>query len=172
MKRFLRALIIASSVPLAIGCDDYRLRVFGAVQPSPVPARPAPETTFANWRADATVVGVFGGRGCGWGTTPGETRPGVQWRITIAPAAILLEEDMANWPTDHLPFSGVLSGQDFNAFYTNNGNYLGSTCQFRDGKLTGRFSQDFSTFEAMETLTWGPPNAETRVQRRWIGSRF
>jgi hypothetical protein len=45
-------------------------------------------------------------------------------------------------------------------------------CQFKGGSLTGRFSEDSSTFDAVETLVWGPPGAETTVQRHWKGSKL
>jgi hypothetical protein len=49
--------------------------------------------------------------------------------------------------------------------------YLKWVCQFKGGTLTGRFSADFSMFEADETLIWGPPVSETTVYRRWVVSR-
>jgi hypothetical protein len=79
---------------------------------------------------------------------------------------------MQNWPTDHVPFSGALNGQEFSATYSNGSPSPTAICQFRGGTLSGRFSPDFSTFDAFETLTWGSPNAETRVQRHWVGSRL
>jgi hypothetical protein len=95
----------------------------------------------------------------------------VDWRITIADGSILLEEDMRNWPTDHIPFSGALSGRQFTATYTQGDDYLRYVCQFKGGTLTGSFSEDSSSFEALETLVWGPPGGETIVLRRWAGSR-
>jgi hypothetical protein len=100
----------------------------------------------------------------------GETRAGVAWRITITGESISLEEDMQNWPTDHIPFSGTLTGTKFTATYSQGNDYLRWVCQFKGGELSGSFSADFSSFEAYETLVWGPPEQETRVQRRWVGS--
>ncbi len=112
------------------------------------------------------------GHACGGGTSPGQTWTGVDWRVTITGDSILLEEDMRNWPTDHIPFSGTLSGRQFSATYTNGDNYVQFYCQFKGGTLTGTFSGDFSSFEAFETLVWGPPGSETAVQRSWTGSRL
>lgn len=128
-----------------------------------------------NWRGDAMVVDVkAGARGvaCGWGTGIGETRQGVSWNITIADMSVSLDEDMSNWPTDDVPYSGQLDGQSVSARYSNGESYLQYICQFKGGTLDGRFNADFSTLDATETLTWGPPGAETIVQRRWIVRRL
>jgi hypothetical protein len=45
-------------------------------------------------------------------------------------------------------------------------------CQFREGSISGSFSSDFSTFDAVETLIWGTPGTETIVERHWVGSRL
>ena len=93
------------------------------------------------------------------------------WRVTINDHSILLDEDMSNWPTDHISFSGSLSGEEFTASYFQGDDYARWVCQFREAHLSGRFSPDFSSFEALETLVWGVPGNETVVQRRWLGSR-
>ena len=102
----------------------------GGSQPSTTPIIPSapslvpspPTSNVANWRADATVLSATTpGRACGWGTSAGEVRTGVDWRITITGGSILLDEDMRNWPTDHIPFSGTLSGRQFTATYTSGG---------------------------------------------------
>ena len=118
------------------------------------------------------VLSRTGNAGCGWGTTVGEDRKGVLWRVTLDELTILLDEDMSNWPTDHLSFSGTLNGLDFTADYYQGDDYARWVCQFREAHLTGRFSHDFSTFEAMETLVWGVPDRETVVRRRWVASRM
>ena len=79
---------------------------------------------------------------------------------------------MANWPTDHIPYSGNLTGRHFTARYSQGDDYLRWICQFKGGELAGSFSSDFSSFEAVETLTWGAPGMETTVQRRWTARRY
>jgi hypothetical protein len=127
----------------------------------------------ANWTGDATVLAVDVGAAtaCGWGTAPGDVRKGVDWQITIAGESVSADEDMRNWPTDDVPYTGTLSGRTFTATYSNGPDYLKYVCQLRGGTLTGTFDPEFSTFEAAETLTWGPPGSETTVHRRWVGSR-
>jgi len=115
---------------------------------------------------------VNSGHACGWGTAPNQTRSGVQWRIAIAGDSIVLDEDMPNWPTDDIPYAGTLTGGQFTATYASGSDYLRYVCQFKGGSLSGTFSADFSSFEALETLTWGPPGNETTVQRRWTGAPF
>ena len=130
------------------------------VSPSPI-ATPAPsspqDAVLGAWRADAVVLSRTGDAGCGWGVTVGETRADVQWVLTSKGDSILMEEDMANWPTDHIPYSGTLTGRHFTARYSQGDDYLRWICQFKGGELAGSFSSDFSSFEAVETLTWGDP---------------
>jgi hypothetical protein len=140
------------------------------VSPPPLPPSPA---SIPNWKGNATVVSVTRGLTppCGWGTSPNETRNGVEWRIVATDGAILLDEDMRNWPTDDGPYSGTLVGAQFTASYAGDANYAQFACQFREATLTGTFTSD-STFEALETVIWGRPGMETTVQRRWTGSRL
>jgi hypothetical protein len=90
----------------------------------------------ANWIADATVTSADAGSTCGWGTIPGETRQGVWWRITRNGASITLDEDMRNWPTDDVPFSGTLSGPQFTATEIESG---GGVCAYFPCRFSGGF---------------------------------
>jgi hypothetical protein len=166
----MRCLLLVACAAAAIGCSD---------SPAPVPASPVaptltapssslPGPALANWTADATVVSKLGPGGCGWGQYPGEVRTGVLWRVTIEGTSVKLEEDMGNWPTDHVPFGGTLRGQEFTAIYEQPPD---GVCMFRGGTLTGRFGAEFSTFDADEVLMWGVAGSETRVQRRWRGMK-
>jgi hypothetical protein len=141
-----------------------------APAPAPAPAAPSLPQGAANWSGDATVLSATPGPACGWGTAPGQTRTGVGWRIVVSGHSIVLEEDMDNWPTDSVPFSGTLLGREFVAAYDNGADYLRYVCQFKGATLTGRFSDDMRSFEALETVFWGPPERETVVRRRWVGS--
>jgi hypothetical protein len=132
-------------------------------------APPATPPNGANWIADATVTSVTGTGGCGWGITAGDARTGVWWRITQNGGSITLDEDMPNWPTDDVPFSGSLSGTQFAAADVESG---GGICQFRGEQLVGTFSADGQTFDASETLSWGSPTASVTVQRHWAGRRL
>ena len=167
MKRFL----------LALTCGSFMVGCSGSPLPSQPTSPPAQITTTAtstppgppngaNWIADATVISADAGSTCGWGTIPGETRQGVWWRITRNGASITLDEDMRNWPTDDVPFSGTLSGQQFTATEVESG---GGVCRFLGGKLAGTFSSDDQSFDATETLMWGSPANPVRVQRHWTG---
>jgi hypothetical protein len=100
-------------------------------------------------------------------------RQGYRHRLEVAidGARIVLDEDMRNWPSDDVPLTGTLSGAEFSASYSVGADYLRWACQFKEATLSGRFSADFNSFEAMETLVWGPPNAETTVHRRWTVTR-
>ena len=93
----------------------------------------------------------------------------MSWSISIDGGSIKLDEDVGNWPTDDVPYSGTLSGTHFEASYLVGGGYLPTACQWRGGTLTGEFNSDFSKLEATEILVWGPPASETMVQARWTG---
>ena len=130
-------------------------------RPPPSPYR----VIVANWRGDATIVSVSGNAGCGWGLTVGETRQGVAWYVATDRASFVMYEDVPNYPTDGLAYTGPLTGAQFDAMSTDGG---GGVCRFRGSTIHGTFSADFTTFEADETLVWGPPSNETRVQRHWL----
>ena len=144
------------------------------VTPPRAPTPGTPQTAQTpNWKGDATVVAVARGSTtpCGWGTSVGDTRNGVQWRITVTADQISLDQDTPNWPTDDLPYSGHLAGAQFTATYKSDSNYAAFVCQFREASIFGTFTSD-STFVADETLIWGTPGLETSVKRRWSGSRL
>ena len=167
-------LVVLSSLFVVCGCHQAGDTGAGPGTSPVEPTQPVNTTTdTASWRADATVVSVAPGGtpACGWGTSPGEARSGVDWRITLTADAISLDEDMRNWPTDDIPYSGHLDGAQFAASYTSASNYADLVCQFREATLTGRFTSD-STFDAVETLVWGRPGTETTVTRRWNGLRL
>jgi hypothetical protein len=159
---------------LMSGCSDQS-SVSSPARPT-MPVTPSTTTVVAsttppngaNWIADATVVSSTG-LGCGWGTTAGETRSGVWWRITQKSDSLTLDEDMPNWPTDDVLFSGSLNGTHFTAADVEAG---GGVCMFLGGTLTGSFSDDGLSFDASETLLWGPPANPVRVQRHWVGRRL
>jgi hypothetical protein len=142
---------------------------------SPGASGPLPTQSLAtpNWTGDAVVVSATLGsaQACGWGTSPGEVRNGVEWLITDTPNGISLDEDLRNSPTDDVPNSGHLAGTQFSATYTAGADYADYVCQFREATISGSFTSD-STFEAVETLVWGRPEVETTVHRRWTGSRL
>jgi hypothetical protein len=166
------ALLLCAVVVSA--CGDVRQ---SATEPSSSPVIPSPlppASNTPNWSANATVTSVKPGsaRACGWGTLPGETRSDVLWRITAVGDQIVLDEDMKNWPTDDIPFSGKLTARQFSATYRQTPDYAQYVCQFREGTLSGSFGEDGTSFEALETLVWGTPGSETTVQRKWVGRRL
>jgi hypothetical protein len=140
-----------------------------APTPSPVDVAQTNSVPVANWRGDALVLSKSGSGGCGWGTVAGETRQ-VLWRVAITGSAVVMDEDVPNWPNDHIPYRGSLDGQRFTATYSQGADYRDYVCQFKGAELEGRFSADFSSFEATETLVWGAPGAETIIKRQWRGS--
>lgn len=162
-----------SSMLLVAGCNGGK-DGSPTMPPAPAQATPSPAPTAvpsAYWLADAVVVSSTGGRACGWGTTTGETRSGVEWNVVISGRSVTLDEDMRNWPTDDVAYSGVLTGRRFAVTYHGGSDYQNYVCAFREASLAGSFSADFRTFEGVETLIWGAPGEETIVQRNWSGRR-
>ena len=167
----LRLIVLAVAFPALVSCsgEDSPSLSSPAAPTSVNPTLPSPSGPY--WRGDATVLSASNSGGCGWGRTPGETRSGVLWSILVNGTSVTLNEDMANWPTDDIAFTGSLSGQQFTARYYQGDDYLRWVCQFKEGELTGSFSSDFSTFDAQETLVWGTGATETRVLRRWHAAK-
>jgi hypothetical protein len=165
----LRLCVLAVALSALVSCSSGD---------SPSLSNPAAPTSVngtlpspSGWLGDATVLSASNSGGCGWGRMPGETRSGVLWSIVINGTSVTMNEDMVNWPTDHIPYTGSLSGQQFTASHNQGDDYLRWVCQFKNGELTGSFSPDFSTFDAQETLVWGTGATETRVLRRWHAAK-
>ncbi len=173
MKSLLRALIVFSCIPFAAACDDWHVRVFGIVNPSPFGfvrpfINPFP---FSIFRADLTIVTVTTIKSCAVVFTPGQIFPGSRWRVNNgASGSFALQQDITNAPNQQAFFSGTLNGLDFIANSSNIGSFLLPSCLFRNSTLAGRCSPDFRTFDATGLLTWGSPGAETNIQRKWTGA--
>ena len=175
----MRALVSSALIFITIVCTACGGGSPAIPVPTPVPSAPtAPVVTptprpVANWTGDANVTAVRHGTGgpCGWGTTLGETRSGVEWNIQMTGNSITLDQDLPNWPTDDLPYSGSVRGTHFEGTYYQGDDYLKWVCQFRGATITGDFDADFSTFQAVETLGWGTPETGTSVERRWVARR-
>ena len=168
------AIALVWSLTIVSACDRQ------ANQPA-LPTTPTVPTSSAqqpdnpprgNWKGEATVLSRTGSGGCGWGTQNGDTRANVEWSVSMSDSRVLLDEDMRNWPTDDVPFNGTLSGRQFNTSYHQGPDYAKYVCAFREATLAGTFSEEFTTFDAIETLYWGTPENQTVVQRHWIGSRL
>jgi len=153
---------------LCWACSNGRMPTSASSPPSTsvVPAPPI-STNGANWIAEAAVL-TSNGIGCGWGTNVGDVGTKM-WLITQNGASITLDEDMQNWPTDDVPFRGLVTDKHFAAQDVEAG---GGVCAFRGGELDGTFSDDGLTFDALETLRWGSSEHFVTVQRRWRGRKF
>jgi hypothetical protein len=162
------------AILLVTACDGSRPIPHSPTAPGPpggdeIPAPPRADSEI--YLGDALVESRTGSAGCGWGTLAGESRAGVRWRVAIRGDSIALDEDLDNWPTDHIGYQGKLQGRSFTASFHYGPDYLRWICQFREAWLSGTFSPDFNSFEAHETVIWGPPSGETRVERSWTVRR-
>lgn len=170
MKSLLRVLIVLSSVSISAACNDWHVKYFGVVDPSPVVVVRPFVNPFSIFRADLRVVTVTTVKSCAVIFTPGQIFPGTQWRVNMGSGSIFLQQDITNTPNIQPTFSGTFDGLNFAANSSNIGGALLPSCLFRNSTLTGQFAPDFRTFNATELLTWGSPGAETTIQRNWSGS--
>ncbi len=154
------------------GCDRTQPMPANPVAPANAAAPTPPPGTEGYWEANATVVEVTGSQGaCQSGVPVGQTITGIGWFIAIAGDSVSLDEDVRNAPTDDLPYSGTLTGEQFVAANTPPASGLNGACPFRGATLSGSFNSDFSTFDATETILSGTAGAEMTVTRHWIGVR-
>ena len=170
MKSLLRVLTVLSCVSISTACNDWHLKYFGVVNPTPILAVAPVVNPFSIFRADLTVVTITTVKSCAVIFTPGQIFPGTQWRVNMGSGSIFLQQDLTNTPNLQPTFSGTLDGQNFLANSSNIGSALLPSCLFRNSALTGQFSPDFRTFNASEVMTWGSPGAETTIQRNWVGA--
>ena len=162
-------LALLLSVLLVAGCTGNEAPT-APTPPMPPPAA-QPGLSVSNWSGNSIVVSSEDGNACGGATVVGAATSNIEWRITTENAAILLEVDMASYPVDHMRYSGTLTGTGFGGSYATGSNYLDFFCELRGGTLSGNFSADFRSFDATETLIWGPPGEERTVERRWSGTK-
>jgi hypothetical protein len=142
----------------------------------PTPPDPPPpaqsHAAVSNWKGSSTVVSSDEGNACEGATVVGATSTDIEWRITTDAPTILLEADIVNWPANHMRYTGTLTGNQFAGSYATEAEYSDSFCEVRGGRLSGSFSADMLSFDATETLIWGPPDEERTVQRRWTASKL
>jgi hypothetical protein len=158
----------AVAVVLTAGCDDAAPTRTLLSPTTPAPSAPT-LSRQGSWVGTARVVSVtsLGAQPCGWGTSLGDVRDEVGWQVRLGDETIELDQDMANWPMDHLAYAGRRAGRQFQATYWNGDDYLRWMCQFREATLTGTLSEDGLSFEADEVLAWGPPGGDVTVRRHW-----
>ena len=133
------------------------------------PATPVALPVASRWAGHYTVLSSVGSGGCGAGRVPDE-QGDVGWLVTYDGSEILLDENIANYPTDDVLFKGAFSesSRDVSASYSQGPMYADSVCQFREATLVGVFNQDVTRMEGTETLVWGEPGNETLVVRKWL----
>ncbi len=151
-----------------VGCDSRAVVPAGPSTPVQVSNAAPPAGSTTSWVATRTVQSVTGSGPCVSGNKEGDTATGILWAIDINGKTIVLDENMRNWPTDDVLYTGTLDGLQFSAA---NPEQPGGVCQFRGSTLTGNFNADFSTFQATETVTLEAQGTEMTVQSHWTGTR-
>ena len=173
----MRAFVIlgATFLPL-IGCSQTPTGpTTPAASTSPI-AFYAPLTNrTVIWHATSTVVDVSPtGDSCRVDQTIGETR-NVDWAIEDNPSAtvsiVIFVNPAANYLSD--PAAPVYVGsRTDNHFTTEAMQDGGFTCFVWHGDLTGSFSADGRTFDAVENITYFHSGEDNMVVRRhWTGAR-
>ena len=159
-KCALGVVVALLNLSILAGCD----RGSGHASPTAVPPPPPTGTSFVLPPLQSDVpnfIGDFVAESGGCNLPAGSTRTGVLWLVQISGSSIVLLEDMANYPTDNAAYVGTLQGRAFSAVSEAGG------CVIR-GSMTGTFSEDFSSFEAVttwETLPSFPIGSN--LVRRW-----
>jgi len=111
------------------------------------------------------VLSVANGRGaCAVGSQPGQTA--VEWDVAIDGDVLRLREDSSD-PLEATDFVGALSGATFNVAAAVGPAGLTQPCPLREDRIVGTFGSDWQSLEGRETLVWGSPIDEVRVERRW-----
>jgi hypothetical protein len=177
------AMVVLMALPL-IGCSHSPAEpTTSAVITPPAPA-PPPGTTI--WRAESTVVSVSATlNSCPVDNAGGQTRS-VDWVVQKAPFdpssdVILLFETagVINNPqdirTDYMGdprtpvYHGPRTGDQFTAIAEQDGQ---PTCFVWHGDLTGSFSPDGLTFDAVEIIRYTHfGEDDMMVRRHWTGTR-
>jgi len=146
------------------------------------PSSPALPPEITIWRAQSTVVGVSPTlNSCPTDNAIGQTRS-VDWAVQehlSFPSSILLFEsagvfDPRNWP-DYMGnprtplYAGSRTADQFTATAEQDGM---PTCFVWHGDLTGSFSPDGLTFDAVENIKYTHfGEGDMVVSRHWTGTR-
>jgi hypothetical protein len=176
------AIAVLTVLPL-VGCSDGPTQptTSAAVVAPSSPALPARTTTI--WRAQSTVVGVSPTlNSCPTDNVVGQTRS-VEWAIQEGsfkpPVSILLYESAGVYDLQHPPdymsdprtpvYFGSRTGDQFATSAEQDGQ---RTCFVWHGDLTGSFSPDGLTFDAVENIKYHLSGEDDMVvSRHWTGTR-
>ena len=175
------AMVLLTVLPL-VGCSH------GPTQPTTsaavvAPSSPAPPAETTIWRAQSTVVGVSPTlNSCPTDNAVGQTRS-VDWAVQEGSSnpqvSILLFESAGVYDPQHPPnymsdprtpvYYGSRTGDQFTAAAEQDGM---PTCFVWHGDLTGSFSPDGLTFDAVENIKYTHfGEGDMVVSRHWTGTR-
>ena len=176
------AMVLLTVVPL-VGCSH------GPTQPTTsaavvAPSSPALPAVTTIWRAQSTVVGVSSPTldSCPTDNAVGQTRS-VDWAVQEGrngkPQNILLFVSAGVYDPQHPPnymsdprtpvYYGSRTGDQFAAEAQQDGS---PTCFVWHGDLTGTFSPDGLSFDAVENIKYTQPGeGDMVVSRHWTGTR-
>jgi hypothetical protein len=167
--RFDRLGTMAVVALLLAACRDHTPTEPFAPHP---PTTRTSNTPQGDYSGGGTVTSVNNGGACERvADQPGWHYPEVAWKVEVTGNSIsLLQYD---WANDHwIPYTGTIEGRRFSARWdVPPPDYGSSSCQFRGGWLAGSFSEEFEGFEATESLFWGPPEKELRIDLLWRAMR-
>ena len=180
MKAF--ATVLLAAVPL-VGCSH------GPAQPTtsgPVVTPSNPQRAFVTtiWRAQSTVVGVSPTlNSCQTGNDVVGQTQSVEWALQDgsykSQDSILLFESAGVYDPQHTPnymsdprtpvYAGLRTGNQFAAEAEQDGQ---PTCFVNHGDLTGTFSPDGLSFDAIEHVIYKRlGESDMVVDRHWTGTR-
>ena len=180
MRAFATVILTALSL---VGCSH------GPTQPTTSATVVAPSSsslpagTTTIYRAQSTVVGVSPTTldSCPVDNAVGQTRS-VDWAVQegsfLSPSGISLTESAGVFDPQHSPnymndprtplYYGSRTGDQFTTVAEQDGN---SYCILWHGDLTGSFSPDGLTFDAVESVKYVQGGGVMVVSRHWTGTR-
>ena len=162
-------LLLALTALLLAGCSHSLTEPAPTAAVIPTPS-PVPSSASSIWSANSTVLDVSATRNsCLTDNSVGQTRTEVGWTIKEDATSITLIEAAGAIDLRTPYYTGSLTGSQFTASTWQDG---GFDCFVWGGDLSGSFSADRLTFDAIETIEYRHlGESPMQVRRHWIGRR-
>jgi hypothetical protein len=167
-QRDLRLVLVFAALPL-IDCQGPAEPTAPTPSATPgTPPAPMPPTASSTWSADSTLLAVSATRNsCLTDGAIGDTRTNVGWTIKQDATSITLIETIGPVDLRTPYYTGSLNDRSFTATTWQDGGY---DCFVWEGDVSGSFSADGLTFDAIETIEYHHFGENPmQVRRHWTG---
>ena len=140
------------------------------IAPASAAPSPAPSQTTSVWSADSTVLAVSGQNGCLADNAVGDIRTNVGWTVKQDATSVTFIEALGAYDLRTPYYTGSLSDNQFRTTTWQDG---GFDCFVWGGDLSGSFSADGLTFDAVENIEYRHSGeSPMQVRRHWTASRW